>query len=128
MSEASTLREDICVLGKSLFDRGLTCGSSGNISARLSDGSILVTPTGRALGFLDPAQISHLDADFTHLSGDAPTKETPLHSAFYETRTGTGAVVHLHSTHSVAMSMLPDTDPDNVLPPLTPIRSCGWGR
>lgn len=120
MSEAATLREDICVLAKSLFDRGLTCGSSGNISARLSDGSILVTPTGRAMGFLDPAQISHLDPDFNLLSGDPPTKETPLHSAFYETRTGTGAVVHLHSTHSVALSMLPDTDPDNVLPPLTP--------
>lgn len=120
MSEASTLREDICVLAKSLFDRGLTCGSSGNISARLSDGSVLVTPTGRAMGFLDPARISHLDADFNLLSGDTPTKETPLHSAFYETRTGTGAVVHLHSTHSVALSMLPDTDPDDVLPPLTP--------
>ena len=120
MSEASRLREDICVLAKSLFDRGLTCGSSGNISARLSDGSVLVTPTGRAMGFLNPAQISHLDADFNLLSGDPPTKETPLHSAFYETRTGTGAVVHLHSTHSVALSMLPDTDPDDVLPPLTP--------
>ena len=120
MSEASRLREDICVLAKSLFDRGLTCGSSGNISARLSDGSVLVTPTGRAMGFLDPGQISHLDADFNLLSGDPPTKETPLHSAFYETRMGTGAVVHLHSTHSVALSMLPDTDPDDVLPPLTP--------
>ena len=120
MSEISKLREDICMLAKSMFDRGLTCGASGNISARLSDGTVLVTPTGRAMGFLDPAQISHLDLDFTLLSGDAPTKEIPLHSAFYETRTGTGAVVHLHSTHSVALSMLPDTDPDNVLPPLTP--------
>lgn len=120
MSEHAKLREDICTLAKSMFDRGLTCGSSGNISARLSDGTVLVTPTGRAMGFLDPAQISHLDANFNLLSGDAPTKETPLHSAFYETRTGTGAVVHLHSTHSVALSMMPDTDPDNVLPPLTP--------
>ncbi|MBT8155122.1 aldolase [Epibacterium ulvae] len=120
MSEHAKLREDICILAKSMFDRGLTCGSSGNISARLSDGSVLVTPTGRSMGFLDPAQISHLDTDLKLLSGDLPTKETPLHSAFYETRTGTGAVVHLHSTHSVALSMLPDTDPDNVLPPLTP--------
>lgn len=120
MSEHAKLREDICLLAKSMFDRGLTCGSSGNISARLSDGSVLVTPTGRAMGFLDPAQISHLDCDFRLLSGDQPTKETPLHSAFYETRTGTGAVVHLHSTHSVALSMLPEIDPDNVLPPLTP--------
>lgn len=120
MSEHVKLREDICVLAKSMFDRGLTCGSSGNISARLPDGTVLVTPTGSAMGFLDPAQISHLDTDFRLISGDPPTKETPLHSAFYETRTGTGAVVHLHSTHSVALSMLPDTDADNVLPPLTP--------
>ena len=55
-----------------------------------------------------------------HIGGDQPTKEIPLHSAFYETRAQTGAVVHLHSTHSVALSMLPDTDPDNVLPPMTP--------
>ena len=120
MSEETKLREDICTLAKSMFDRGLTFGSSGNISARLSDGTVLVTPTGRAMGFLDPAQISHLDDNFRLISGDPPTKETPLHSAFYETRTGTGAVVHLHSTHSVALSMLPETDPDNALPPLTP--------
>ena len=120
MSEETKLREDICTLAKSMFDRGLTFGSSGNISARLSDGTVLVTPTGRAMGFLDPSQISHLDENFRLISGDPPTKETPLHSAFYETRTGTGAVVHLHSTHSVALSMLPDTDPDNALPPLTP--------
>ncbi len=120
MSEHAKLREDICTLAKSMFDRGLTCGSSGNISAQLSDGSVLVTPTGRAMGFLDPAQISHLDTNFRLISGDPPTKETPLHSAFYETRNGTGAVVHLHSTHSVTLSMLPETDPDNVLPALTP--------
>ena len=120
MSEEAKLREDICVLAKSMFDRGLTCGASGNISARLQDGTVLVTPTGRSMGFLDPVQISHLDKDFRLISGDPPTKETPLHSALYETRGGTSAVVHLHSTHSVALSMLPDTDPDNVLPPLTP--------
>lgn len=119
MSEDTKLREDICLLAKSMYDRGLTCGSSGNISARLTDGTLLVTPTGRSFGFLDPAQISHLDADLTQLSGDPPTKETPLHTAFYETRSNTGAVVHLHATHSVALSMLPDTDPDSVLPPLT---------
>ena len=120
MSEETRLREDICVLAKSMFDRGLTCGSSGNISARLSDGTVLVTPTGRAMGFLDPARISRLDADFRLISGDPPTKETPLHTAFYDTRAGTGAVVHLHATHSVALSMLPDTDPDCALAPLTP--------
>lgn len=120
MSESAKLREEICQLAKSMFDRGLTCGASGNISARLADGTILITPTGSSMGFLDPARISHLDASFRHLDGDKPTKEIPLHSAFYETRQQTGAVVHLHSTHSVAWSMMPDVDPENVLPPLTP--------
>ncbi len=120
MSEEAKAREDICLIAKSMFDRGLTCGASGNISVRLSDDRLLVTPTGSSMGFLDPAKISLLDKEFRHLSGDKPTKEVPLHSALYDTRSGTGAVVHLHSSHSVALSMLPDTDPDNVLPPLTP--------
>lgn len=128
MSEEAKAREDICRIAKSIFDRGLTCGSSGNISVRLSDGTFLVTPTGSSMGFLDPAQISHMSADMQHLSGDAPTKETPLHSAFYDTRAGTGAVVHLHSTHSVALSMLPDVDPENVIPPLTPYTMMRLGK
>ncbi len=128
MSEEAKLREEICAIAKSMFDRGLTCGASGNISARLSDGTLLMTPTGSSMGFLDPARISHLDADMTLLSGDPPTKEIPLHSAFYETRTGTGAVVHLHSTHSVALSVLPDTDPEDVLPRLTPYSLMRLGR
>lgn len=119
MSEITAQREAIVRYAKSIFDRGLTHGSSGNISVRLSDGSLLVTPTGSSMGFLDPAQVSHLGADGDLLSGDRPTKEMPLHSAFYDTRHGTGAVVHLHSCHSTAMSILEDVDPDNVLPPLT---------
>lgn len=119
MTEQTKARENMTRWSKSMFDRGLTGGASGNISQRLSNGSLLVTPTGSSLGFLDPARIAHLDANGRLLSGDPPTKEMPLHSAFYETRTGTGAVVHLHSSHSVALSILPDIDPDNVLPPLT---------
>jgi ribulose-5-phosphate 4-epimerase/fuculose-1-phosphate aldolase len=120
MSEEAALRDDICRMAKSLFDRGLTGGSSGNISARLSDGRLLVTPTGSSFGGLDPARLSLFDADGRLASGDKPTKEMPLHAAFYETRPAkTGAVVHLHSCHSVALSMLPDVDPDNMLPPLT---------
>lgn len=128
MSEESRLREDLCIIAKSMFDRGLTFGASGNMSARLSDGSLLVTPTGRSFGFLDPAQISHLSETGSHLSGDAPTKEMPLHTAFYETREDTGAVVHLHATYCVALSMLPDIDPDDVLPPLTPYSLMRVGR
>ncbi|MEM8755896.1 MAG: 3-oxo-tetronate 4-phosphate decarboxylase [Pseudomonadota bacterium] len=113
------LREEICRFAKSIFDRGLTGGASGNISARTDDGGLLVTPTGSSMGALDPARLSRFDASGAFLSGDKPTKEMPLHAAFYETRSTAAAVVHLHSTHSVALSMLPDTDPENVLPPLT---------
>lgn len=119
MNEEIRARENMALWAKSMFDRGLTGGASGNISQRLSDGSLLVTPTGISLGFLDPGRIAHLDTNGRLLSGDPPTKEMPLHSAFYETRTGTGAVVHLHSCHSVALSTLPDIDPENVLPPIT---------
>lgn len=118
MSEAK-LREAICRYAKSLYDRGLTPGSSGNISLRLDDGGWLVTPTNASLGFLDPATISRLDASGRLVSGDAPTKEIPLHSALYETRSSARAIVHLHSTHSVAVSMLPEIDPRAVLPPMT---------
>ncbi|MEM8775557.1 MAG: 3-oxo-tetronate 4-phosphate decarboxylase [Pseudomonadota bacterium] len=119
MSEEAKLREEICILGKSLFDRGLTHGATGNLSAKLSDGTLLVTPTGYALGLLDPAMISRIDAQGNLLSGEAPTKEVPLHTAFYESRNGTGAVAHLHSCHAVALSLMPDVDPDDMLPPLT---------
>lgn len=120
------LRDEICRFGKSLFDRGLTPGSSGNISVRLDDGW-LVTPTNASLGFLDPAKISRLDAGRRLISGEAPTKEIPLHAALYDTRTSARAIVHLHSTHSVAVSMLPDIDPRAALPPMTPyyLMKCG---
>lgn len=115
-----SLREQICLLAKSLFDRGLTGGSTGNISARTDDGGLLVSPTGTSFGRLDPARLSRFDASGRLVDGDPPTKEMPLHSAFYETRGTAGAVVHLHSCYSVALSMMPDVDDDNFLPPLTP--------
>jgi 3-dehydro-4-phosphotetronate decarboxylase len=114
----SRLREQIALFGKSLFDRGLTMGSSGNISARLDDGWLL-TPTNSCLGRLDPAAIAKLDDDGNHVSGDPASKEGFLHRAVYQERAGAGAIVHLHSTHSVAVSCLPDVDPRDVLPPLT---------
>lgn len=128
MSPESFLREAICRLGRSLFDRGLTSGSSGNISVRLEDGRWLATPTNSSLGALDPARLSLLDPSGRLLGGEAPTKELPLHAALYDTRAGTGAIVHLHSTHSVAVSMLPGVDPTDVLPPLTPYYVMRIGR
>ena len=114
----SQLREHICTTAKSMFDRGLTHGSTGNISARLEDGWLL-TPTGSSLGALDPAKLSKLDWTGRLLSGDAPSKENFLHLAMYEERAATGAVVHLHATHSVAVSLLDGLDPADLLPPLT---------
>ena len=128
MSRETKLREHICLLAKSMFDRGLTGGSTGNISARTEDGGLLVSPTGTSFGRLDPARLSRFDAAGKLVDGDKPTKEMPLHSAFYETRSSAGAVVHLHSCHSVALSMLPDIDPDNFLPPITPYAIMKLGK
>jgi 3-dehydro-4-phosphotetronate decarboxylase len=111
-------REAICEIGASIFDRGLTAGSSGNVSVRIADGW-LMTPTNASLGRLDPVRISKIGDDGSLISGDAPTKESFLHRVMYEERDGTGAVVHLHSTHSVAVSSLAEINPDDVLPPIT---------
>jgi ribulose-5-phosphate 4-epimerase/fuculose-1-phosphate aldolase len=112
------LREDIVRFAQSLFARGLTSGSSGNISVRVDDGW-LMTPTGSSLGTLDPAQLSKLDLQGNLVSGDAPTKESPLHRAMYDKRPRSQAIVHLHSTYSVAVSCLDGIDTDDVLPPIT---------
>ncbi|MCK8787917.1 aldolase [Roseomonas sp. NAR14] len=126
MSE-SRLREEMARLAKSLFDRGFSVGSAGNISAAVADG-LLITPTNSCLGFLDPARISKLDRDGNHVAGDPPSKEAPLHRAFYDTRPGTGAVVHLHSTYATALSCMAETDPADCVPPLTPYVVMRVGR
>ncbi|MBJ3764053.1 aldolase [Maribius pontilimi] len=128
MSDEAKLRDQLCALARSLYDRGLTHGSTGNISARAPDGGLLVSPTGSSFGRLDPARLSKFDDRGQHIDGDRPTKEMPLHTAFYDTRAGTGAVVHLHSTHSVALSMLTDADEDTFIPPLTPYAIMQLGR
>lgn len=119
LSEATTQRDLICRVGRSIFDRGLTAGSTGNISVRLGDGSMLMTPTNASLGDLDPARLSHVAEDGAMISGDKPTKEAFLHRCMYCERDADNAVVHLHSTHAVAVSILREVDPADVLPPLT---------
>jgi len=115
------LREQICILASSMFQRGITHGSTGNISVRLEDDDILVTPSGSSFGRLDPNDIVKVTKSGQFIGSLTPTKELPLHKAFYETRgLKSGAVVHLHSTHSVALSMLPGIDEDSVLPSYTP--------
>ena len=117
MNEADA-RELIVEMGRSMFERRLTFGSSGNISMRIDDGW-LMTPTGSSLGRLDPARLSKLDDTGKLTGGDEPTKESFLHLAMYRERAKAGAVVHLHSTHSVAVSCLDGIDHDDVLPPIT---------
>ena len=114
----STLREHICECGKSLYDRGLATGSSGNISVRLDDGWLL-TPTNACLGKLDPARLSKLDWQGNLISGDPASKEAFLHRAMYEERSGAGAIVHLHSTHSTAVSCMSGLNACDCIPPLT---------
>jgi ribulose-5-phosphate 4-epimerase/fuculose-1-phosphate aldolase len=114
----SNLREQICECGKSLYDRGLATGSSGNISVRLDDGWLL-TPTNACLGKLDPARLAKLDWHGNLISGDPASKEAFLHRAMYEERRGAGAIVHLHSTHSAAVSCMSGLDPCDCIPPLT---------
>lgn len=118
MDEKAT-RELLVRLSRSLFERGYSVGSAGNISAAVEDG-ILMTPTNSCLGFLEADRISKLDRSGKHISGDKPSKEVFLHQAFYETRPGTGAVVHLHSTYATALSCLPDLDAHDCIAPLTP--------
>ncbi|PWE54125.1 aldolase [Metarhizobium album] len=128
ISEETRLRDDIVAVGKSLFDRLFTFGSTGNISARLSSGELLMTPTNASLGSLDPARLSKFSAEGVHIGGDKPTKEAFLHQCMYCERKGAGAVVHLHSTHAVAVSIIDGLDQEDLLPPLTAYYAMRVGR
>jgi 3-dehydro-4-phosphotetronate decarboxylase len=127
MTAEAEARAAIVRLSKSLFDRGLTPGSSGNVSVRLTDGW-LFTPTNACLGFLDADRLSRLDAAGRHVAGDQPTKELPLHFGFYEGRPSARAVVHLHSTYATLLSCLAGVDPEDAIPPITPYVVMRVGR
>ena len=127
LSEETRERDKIARLARSLYERGLTAGSSGNISVRLDEGWLL-TPTNSCLGDLDPARIAKLDWDGKLLAGDPPSKEAFLHRGMYDVRPQAGAIVHLHSTHSAAVSCLCGLDPANCMPPLTPYFVMKIGR
>lgn len=119
MSE-NELREQMSSLALSLFNRGFSTGGAGNISAKLQDGRILVTPTNSSLGRLDAISISLLDTDGALLAGDPPSKEAVMHQSVYQARPDCKAIVHLHSTYLTALSCLDGLDPADVLRPFTP--------
>ena len=124
MTEEET-RALLVELGASLFARGFSVGSAGNISVRLADGGYLITPTNSSLGRLDPARLARLDGGFGHVGGDKPSKEVFMHRAFYRARPQAGAVVHLHSTMATALACLPGGE---LVPPLTPYFMMRIGR
>lgn len=126
-ADESRQRELIVEFGRSLYERGLTAGSSGNLSVRLADGWLL-TPTNASLGRLDPARLSKLDDNGTLISGEPPSKEAFLHQAMYRQRGKAGAIVHLHSTYSAAVSCMCGLDNDDCIPPLTPYFVMKVGR
>jgi len=119
MKRERQLREQIVEVGLNLYRRGLSPGSSGNISVRLADGW-LVTPTNSSLGNLDPGVLSKLDWNGNLLSGEKPSKEAFLHLAMYRKRPQSGAIVHLHSTFAAAVSCLDGLDSKSCIPPITP--------
>ena len=125
--DEGAIREELAMLARSLFDRGYSVGTAGNISVRLPDG-YLMTPTSSCLGRLDPARISKLGPDWSHLSGDKPSKEVFLHRAVLTARPEAGAVVHLHSTHATAISCIATEGADAEIPPLTPYFVMRIGR
>jgi 3-dehydro-4-phosphotetronate decarboxylase len=127
MTDEASARAAMVRFARSLFERGLTPGSSGNMSMRLDDG-YLFTPTNACLGFLDEARLSKLDSLGRHVAGDPPTKELPLHFGFYEARPAARAVVHLHSTYGTLLSCLADVDPHDAIPPITPYVVMRVGR
>jgi 3-dehydro-4-phosphotetronate decarboxylase len=114
-----TIASDIVELGASFFRRGLTFGRTGNLSAVDTDGTIVMTPTGVSLERLNAPSLSRVAPDGRHIGGPPPTKEAFLHLAIYRARPHARAVVHTHSTHSVAVSCLRDVDSRNALPVLT---------
>jgi ribulose-5-phosphate 4-epimerase/fuculose-1-phosphate aldolase len=127
MTEPGALARDMVAIGLSLFQRGYAHGSAGNLSVRLPDG-YLVTPTRSSLGRLDAARLSRLDAQGRHAAGDPPSKEVPMHLAYYAARPEAGAIVHLHSPCATLLSCLATTDTRDAIPPATPYLWMNVGR
>jgi ribulose-5-phosphate 4-epimerase/fuculose-1-phosphate aldolase len=128
MSSRGPEAAQLCRLGVSLFQRGLTPGRTGNLSVRLQDDTILISPSGTSMGDLDPETLSRVSLDGAHLDGLPPSKETFLHLALYKARPQDQGVAHTHSTHAAAVSCLADLDDDNALPPLTAYYAMRVGR
>ncbi|MFY2643443.1 aldolase [Achromobacter insuavis] len=127
MTPETRIREEICTVGASLYQRGYTVGAAGNISARLDDGW-LITPTDVCLGRLDPAELAKVDLAGNWVSGAKPSKTLALHQGIYQADPAARGVVHTHSTHLVALTLAGVWREDEVLPPITPYQVMKVGR
>lgn len=112
-------REEICRVGRSLFERGYVHATAGNVSVRLDDG-FLITPTDACLGFLEPARLARLDAQGTQTGGDIASKTLALHRRIYAADPSARCVIHTHSLHLVALTLQGVWSPDDIVPPITP--------
>jgi 3-dehydro-4-phosphotetronate decarboxylase len=119
MADEAALRQQICEVGRSLFERGYVHATAGNISVRLADG-FLITPTDACLGRLDPARLARLDAQGQQTGGDRASKTLALHRRIYDADPEARCVIHSHSTHLVALTLQGVWSSDDILPPITP--------
>ena len=119
MNDAPNTREEICRVGRSLYERGYVHASAGNISVRLDDG-FLITPTDACLGTLDPARLARIDAAGQQTGGDRASKTLALHRRIYDAAPDARCVIHTHSTHLVALTLQGVWSADDILPPITP--------
>ncbi len=113
------LRQEICRVGKSLFDRGYVHATAGNISARLEDG-FLITATDACLGFLEPGKIAKVDREGAPVGGGRPSKTLTLHRRIYAADPTARCVIHTHSTHLVSLALAGVWTVDDIVPPITP--------
>lgn len=128
MTDDTTQRDEICRVGRSLFERGYVHATAGNISLRRDDGSFLITPTDACLGALDPARLALVDAAGQQLSGDRASKTLALHRRIYAAAPAARCVIHTHSTHLVALTLQGVWSVDSILPPITPYVVMKVGR
>ena len=126
-SDETRLRDEVCRVGRSLFERGYVHATAGNISVRLDDGW-LITPTDACLGWLQPERLAHVGADGEHRAGDRPSKTLALHRRIYEADPDAHCVLHTHSTHLVALTLAGVWRHDAIVPPITPYVVMKVGR
>jgi len=119
-ADEAALREEVCRVGSSLFERGYAHATAGNISVRLADGGFLITPTDACLGRLEPQRLAKVAADGTQIAGDRASKTLALHRRIYDAEPKARCVIHTHSTHLVALTLQGVWRPDDILPPITP--------